>query len=820
MASASSGGAGGGGGGPHPSASPSAAAGVPSSSSSKASLDGGFLLRILQNPPPQTRHQAPPPVAAAAAAGPQQVFVDPAVAAVGPAFPSAAPQLQHGGGFAWPSPASNPQPQLRFPDPRLAQPLDPYVALGYGGSGAVDGVAGSRAVKPRSAAPPPGFAKASHPPSSSSRETLNAFGGMHNREQRREPSHQHPRGFGRALEKEQRVVQPSAGGHEALGVAPPRELHTMQTTGGRDMAAGTMYREHQQRQDHFLSRTPPDGNGPGPFGRMPRGEQHMHSATGGRMHHGEQHVAPAVTGGRLPHMGQRPQDHSLSNLPRREQRWQGHGDLKGHASLKPPNTNVHGMFSMMSVKEPHQAPMPTSGSVAMDVREDRGKKTVAKANGLEDGVVGEVGFEHIVEGGVTLEARKFEVSYTKNDFRSIGQDEEVDDGNKNDDATIEQLMETLVIDDNGEAKSTVVQINGSRSKNFRSDSRGKNVSSQSVRFQRRIRPCRYDIDQFTPSFMSIFESLVPSDEEISKQKQLLATLSRLINKEWPNSKLYLYGSCANSFGFSNSDIDLCLSIDEKEMSKVDIILKLAHILHAGNLRNIQALTRARVPIVKLMDPNTGLSCDICVNNLLAVVNTKLLRDYSQIDKRLRPLAFIVKHWAKSRCVNETYQGTLSSYAYVIMCIHYLQSQRILPCLQEMEPTYYVTVDNNICAYFDQVDKLNGFGAQCKDTLSRLLWGFFRYWAYAHNYTKDVISIRTGRSISKNMKDWTRRIGNDRHLICIEDPFETSHDLGRVVDNRSIWALREEFERAAEILHLDPNPNITLFEPYVPSEAET
>jgi DNA polymerase sigma len=66
--------------------------------------------------------------------------------------------------------------------------------------------------------------------------------------------------------------------------------------------------------------------------------------------------------------------------------------------------------------------------------------------------------------------------------------------------------------------------------------------------------------------------------------------------------------------------------------------------------------------VKLMDQDTGLSCDICVNNLLAVVNTKLLRDYAQIDRRLRQLAFIVKHWAKSRRVNETYQGTLSSYA--------------------------------------------------------------------------------------------------------------------------------------------------------------
>jgi DNA polymerase sigma len=80
---------------------------------------------------------------------------------------------------------------------------------------------------------------------------------------------------------------------------------------------------------------------------------------------------------------------------------------------------------------------------------------------------------------------------------------------------------------------------------------------------------------------------VPSEEEIAKQRQLYTTLSRLITKEWPNSRLFLYGSCASSFGFSNSDIDLCLSIDDKEMNKVDIILKLADILKAGNLQNIQ-----------------------------------------------------------------------------------------------------------------------------------------------------------------------------------------------------------------------------------------
>jgi hypothetical protein len=40
-------------------------------------------------------------------------------------------------------------------------------------------------------------------------------------------------------------------------------------------------------------------------------------------------------------------------------------------------------------------------------------------------------------------------------------------------------------------------------------------------------------------------------------------------------------------------------------------------------------------------------------------------------------------------------------------------------------------------------------------------------------------------VSKAAKDWTRRVGNERHLICIEDPFDVTHDLGRVVDHRSI-----------------------------------
>ena len=50
-------------------------------------------------------------------------------------------------------------------------------------------------------------------------------------------------------------------------------------------------------------------------------------------------------------------------------------------------------------------------------------------------------------------------------------------------------------------------------------------------------------------------------------------------------------------------------------------------------------------------------------------------------------------------------------------------------------------------------------------------------------------------------------------VCIEDPFELSHDLGRTVDKQTSGVLRKEFLRAATILRDQPNPLNMLFEPF-------
>ena len=71
---------------------------------------------------------------------------------------------------------------------------------------------------------------------------------------------------------------------------------------------------------------------------------------------------------------------------------------------------------------------------------------------------------------------------------------------------------------------------------------------------------------------------------------------------------------------------------------------------------------------------------------------------------------------------------------------------LLILFQGMETTYSVTVDDVECAYFDQVEKLRNFGSYNKETVAQLVWEFFNYWAYGHDYANSVISVRRGSII--------------------------------------------------------------------------
>jgi len=100
--------------------------------------------------------------------------------------------------------------------------------------------------------------------------------------------------------------------------------------------------------------------------------------------------------------------------------------------------------------------------------------------------------------------------------------------------------------------------------------------------------CRTDIDTFTPGLLALYESLKPSEEHKSKQQQqLVDSLAKSVNKEWPNAQLHLYGSSANSFGTSHSDVDVCLEMEIGTASTVEVLVRLADVLRADNFDNVE-----------------------------------------------------------------------------------------------------------------------------------------------------------------------------------------------------------------------------------------
>ena len=70
------------------------------------------------------------------------------------------------------------------------------------------------------------------------------------------------------------------------------------------------------------------------------------------------------------------------------------------------------------------------------------------------------------------------------------------------------------------------------------------------------------------------------------------------------------------------------------------------------MTKVICVSTAKVPIVKIFDPELGLACDMNVNNTLALENTRMIKTYVEIDPRVRPLAMIIKYWTKRRIVND------------------------------------------------------------------------------------------------------------------------------------------------------------------------
>ncbi|KAL8724451.1 MAG: hypothetical protein Q9181_006817 [Wetmoreana brouardii] len=263
------------------------------------------------------------------------------------------------------------------------------------------------------------------------------------------------------------------------------------------------------------------------------------------------------------------------------------------------------------------------------------------------------------------------------------------------------------------------------------------------------------------------------------------------------------------------------------------------------------LNRYRPPPEHHLDfpkDGVGVQCDINFSNRLAMHNSTMLRCYNMCDHRVKPVVLFIKAWAKRRKINSPYHGTLSSYGYVLMVLHYLVNVTRPPICPNLQTVDMATRDES----FENTQVINGHNVRFwrnekaiqqwaksgnitedrHSSVGSLLRGFFQYFAVGSggfNWGNEVLSLRTpGGILTKQQKGWfaAKTVVLDpvqegqkgqeirhRYLFAIEDPFESDHNIARTVVHNGIVAIRDEFRRANRLIHEAGNGRFTedLFE---------
>ncbi|KAM5191607.1 terminal uridylyltransferase 7 [Mantella aurantiaca] len=276
----------------------------------------------------------------------------------------------------------------------------------------------------------------------------------------------------------------------------------------------------------------------------------------------------------------------------------------------------------------------------------------------------------------------------------------------------------------------------------------------------------------------------PSPLEGKAREHIRQDLEDFIRREFYGARLNLFGSSKNGFGFIESDLDICLTFDgletAEDLDSIKTIEELArHLRKHQGLRNILPITTAKVPIVKFYHVRSGLEGDISLYNTLALHNTMLLALYAAIDPRVKHLCYIMKVFTKVCDIGDASRGSLSSYAYTLMVLYFLQQRDppVIPVLQEIYLGAHkpeTLVDGWNVYFFDKLDGLPKYWpdyGKNKESAGELWLGLLRFYTEDFDFKEHVISIRRKCLLTTFKKQWTSK------YIVIEDPFDLNHNLG-------------------------------------------
>ncbi|KAG0015789.1 hypothetical protein BGZ81_011525 [Podila clonocystis] len=276
-----------------------------------------------------------------------------------------------------------------------------------------------------------------------------------------------------------------------------------------------------------------------------------------------------------------------------------------------------------------------------------------------------------------------------------------------------------------------------------------------------------------------------------------------------------FGSYVSGLGSDISDADLCITSDNFDRTAPYSNLgNVIAALQSGGMRKLIPLINARVPIITFVDPVSKIDCDISFNQVLGVHSSELIRCYAMIDPRVKPLVYNVKALVKAHMINDSSQGSLSSFAYAMMILGFLQAQEppILPSLQaqpkERLTELFVQLDHEgkggrdliDCSFDHDIDRYRNFGAANTKSVGQLLIEFFEFYCRYFDYRTLEVNVRLGGyKVQEEVLKWRSsgrkqlRSGQGEKKLIVMDPFILDRNVAGTCNSRQLTHVWRTFQ---------------------------
>ncbi|KAG6361462.1 hypothetical protein INS49_009689 [Diaporthe citri] len=183
--------------------------------------------------------------------------------------------------------------------------------------------------------------------------------------------------------------------------------------------------------------------------------------------------------------------------------------------------------------------------------------------------------------------------------------------------------------------------------------------------------------RFHMEISDFYDLVRPREFEDRLRGNLVNELNRILDKNgsWRGRKLHAFGSFMSGLYLPTGDMDLVLCSDAVLSGGSTLPVGLNQLKQFRNYlrssrvavhNHFEMISKARVPLVKYVDSNTGLKVDISFENPSGVIAIQTFRAWREQYPVMPVLVTIIKQFLLMRGLNEPVNGGIGGFSVICM----------------------------------------------------------------------------------------------------------------------------------------------------------